>query len=322
MVHLHEHMLDDDEHMYDEDNGEYEEEYEEVEEVVDNLPMHIANRIYLGSIDAANNASGLEAKNIRMVLSLLSDYDTLQLPLDYLVHVRVAVEDDFDEPLFGKLPYLVECIHNFLTTEPDGNILVHCIAGVSRSASAVIAYLMATESIDFDAALDHVRMSRPWVDPNEHFRAHLRLFHDILTNVENPDLLGTLEQLALPRLHFHASFVAPITTHGPTTKTLTIRLDSDKIHDPNSDLASIYRFSTIAAITDKAASPFAYLHVTHVEACTVDELTPDHAAAEGLASVGDLWRTLHQFYPAITGASPIVTIHFRLLVATSIPTSS
>lgn len=44
-----------------------------------------------------------------------------------------------------------------------GRVLVHCVKGVSRSASVVVAYLMKTQQWGFDQALEYVRARRPQV---------------------------------------------------------------------------------------------------------------------------------------------------------------
>ncbi|CAK4712539.1 hypothetical protein AeMF1_020588 [Aphanomyces euteiches] len=298
---------------YDDYNEE--EEVEEVEEMVDDIPMFITNRIYLGSIDAARNPPGLASKDIRMVISVLSPYDKLNLPDEVARrHVRVDLEDDYEEHLFSKLPYLLHCIERFLQEEPEGNILVHCIAGVSRSASIVAAYLMVKENLDPQAALNQIRLSRPWVDPNSHFLDHLTLFHQIHSHVEveSPILAAALnvELPSLPKLHFHSQFVHPI--GFSQTKTLTIRLKSDKEDDSQSNLSSIYRFSTVVAVTE-ATEHFSFLHVTAVEHCTVDQLTLEHAQGEGLSSVADLMGVLDFFYPNLPGDAKVIVIHFRLV---------
>lgn len=58
-------------------------------------------------------------------------------------------------------------------------VLVHCAAGVSRSTTAVVAYLMKTEGLDVEAALRQVRAKRPFVDPNEGFMAQLALYKEM-----------------------------------------------------------------------------------------------------------------------------------------------
>ena len=46
------------------------------------------------------------------------------------------------------------------------NVLVHCHAGVSRSAAIVIAYLMKKLGLHFDAGMELVKSRRPRIRPN------------------------------------------------------------------------------------------------------------------------------------------------------------
>lgn len=55
-----------------------------------------------------------------------------------------------------------------------GVALVHCNAGVSRSASIVIGYLMLREGLSFDDALRQVKLARPSVCPNPGFYQQLK----------------------------------------------------------------------------------------------------------------------------------------------------
>lgn len=57
-----------------------------------------------------------------------------------------------------------------------GQVLVHCYAGVSRSASIVIAYVMKELNLDFDTAYQLVHRARPVVSPNEGFEKQLRFY--------------------------------------------------------------------------------------------------------------------------------------------------
>jgi hypothetical protein len=51
--------------------------------------------------------------------------------------------------------------------------LVHCRAGVSRSAAVVVAYVMHHKQWSLQQALDHVRARRPIVCPNRGFMQKL-----------------------------------------------------------------------------------------------------------------------------------------------------
>jgi atypical dual specificity phosphatase len=48
-------------------------------------------------------------------------------------------------------------------------VIVHCAAGISRSASVVIAYLMEYYNFPLSKALKFVKDTRRIVDPNEGF---------------------------------------------------------------------------------------------------------------------------------------------------------
>lgn len=50
-----------------------------------------------------------------------------------------------------------------------GGVLVHCFAGVSRSTSCVIAYLMKEKGFEFWNALNFVRSRRSIICPNMGF---------------------------------------------------------------------------------------------------------------------------------------------------------
>lgn len=55
-----------------------------------------------------------------------------------------------------------------------GRVLVHCHAGISRSATVVLLYLMTRYGCRLDAALQALRAVRPVVRPNPGFMRWLR----------------------------------------------------------------------------------------------------------------------------------------------------
>ncbi len=63
-------------------------------------------------------------------------------------------------------------------TTQDTKILFHCYAGVSRSASLAIAYLMKTNIMTFDKAYELVKMKRNMINPNNGFMEALHKFED------------------------------------------------------------------------------------------------------------------------------------------------
>jgi len=73
----------------------------------------------------------------------------------------------------------LDFLETTLSVSSNNKVLVHCRAGVSRSASVVIAFLMKHENISFDDALETVRNARPRVHPNRGFRSQLELLESI-----------------------------------------------------------------------------------------------------------------------------------------------
>ena len=58
------------------------------------------------------------------------------------------------------------------------DILIHCMAGMSRSASLVIYYLMRRYHMDYDYAYDIVKRARSIIKPNISFRNQLKEYND------------------------------------------------------------------------------------------------------------------------------------------------
>lgn len=75
-----------------------------------------------------------------------------------------------------NLPQILNTSNAFITSakERNGKVLVHCNAGVSRSASVVIGYLIMVCGCSFDEAFDLVKSKRSCVRPNDGFLKQLK----------------------------------------------------------------------------------------------------------------------------------------------------
>ena len=81
-------------------------------------------------------------------------------------HQWIELEDDDEEDIFPHF----EPSHKFIDQFIDkNNILVHCQAGISRSASIVISYVMKLKKMEFQDALKFVRSKRYQIAPNQGF---------------------------------------------------------------------------------------------------------------------------------------------------------
>lgn len=57
----------------------------------------------------------------------------------------------------------------------DKRVLVHCFAGVSRSVTVVVWYLMRYQGMTWDAALEMIKQGRTMANPNIRFEIALRV---------------------------------------------------------------------------------------------------------------------------------------------------
>lgn len=60
-------------------------------------------------------------------------------------------------------------------------VLVHCLAGISRSVTVTVAYLMQKEQMTLNQAYDHVKRCKPNISPNFNFMGQLLDFEKSLS---------------------------------------------------------------------------------------------------------------------------------------------
>ncbi|KAH9520827.1 Dual specificity protein phosphatase 14 [Dermatophagoides farinae] len=81
---------------------------------------------------------------------------------------RVNIVDSTYENIGAHFDSVGEFIHKALENE-DGIVAVHCISGISRSSTLVIAYLMKYKNMSLKVAFDFVRSKRWFIRPNTGF---------------------------------------------------------------------------------------------------------------------------------------------------------
>ncbi|XP_061546553.1 dual specificity protein phosphatase 19-like isoform X1 [Phycodurus eques] len=128
--------------------------------------------LLLASQDAAHDMDTLQRYQVSHVLNVA--YGVADLFLNQLVYKSVQI---LDLPETDITSYVKEC-GSFIdqAREQDGVVLVHCNAGVSRSAAIVTAYLMWREGLPFGEAYRQVKLARPSSRPNPGFRRQLQSY--------------------------------------------------------------------------------------------------------------------------------------------------
>lgn len=136
-------------------------------------PNYISHNIYLGGARTAENLATLKELNITRVLVIGTGL-TCHFP-DDIHYYHIAIEDQDDQNIFQFFLPAIEFID-----KASDNVLVHCYAGVSRSASLVIAYLMYKNHISLSEAIKLVKSKRSCISPNFGFMLQLRDFEKVV----------------------------------------------------------------------------------------------------------------------------------------------
>lgn len=131
--------------------------------------------LLLGASDTAECPYFLERLGVTHVLRIIPR-SCFWLPQEYLAYKYMTV-DVWDEPADAeKLTAAWEDAFAFISQgkRDQGKVFVHCVAGVSRSPTICLAYLMQERGMSLEDAERLVRKVRPQICPNEGFEEQLR----------------------------------------------------------------------------------------------------------------------------------------------------
>lgn len=131
----------------------------------------IIPRLYLGDDLAARNREILKINKITHILNL-----TTNIPNKFepdIIYLKLVILDYETQNISQYFSETFEFIDNALKDE-NNSVLVHCNAGISRSASFIIAYLMQKGLYrSYRDAHEHVKKCRPIICPNRGFERQL-----------------------------------------------------------------------------------------------------------------------------------------------------
>ncbi|KPA85563.1 putative phopshatase [Leptomonas pyrrhocoris] len=139
-------------------------------------PDKVLDFLYLGSLRTAQTVTVYHDLDIGYVLTAGRNLEVVVEP--WMKQLVVGV-DDYPEQ--GMIPIFEESFR--FIDEARSNkkgVLIHCFAGMSRSVTIAVAYIMHLKGLTCTEALWMVRQARPAARPNEGFLGELKRYEGIL----------------------------------------------------------------------------------------------------------------------------------------------
>ncbi|KAJ2604601.1 tyrosine protein phosphatase yvh1, partial [Coemansia sp. RSA 1694] len=153
--------------------------------VILNTMDQIVDGLYVGSAMAESDKAKLKEAGVTHILSVARHYPP-SFPNDF-VYKAVEIDDLPEENIIQFFPETDVFIGSAL--ESGGRVLVHCMAGQSRSATVAAAYLMRRDMLTAEQAIAVLKDKRRQIHPNSGFLDQLQLFYDLNYDVSTDKAL-------------------------------------------------------------------------------------------------------------------------------------
>ncbi|GCC36734.1 dual specificity protein phosphatase 18-like [Chiloscyllium punctatum] len=136
----------------------------------------ITHNLYLSNAVASNNQRLLQSNGVTCIINVTSEVIGSKFPDTEYINIPVA-----DSPC-SKLSVYFDMVADKiqLVQKSHGRTLLHCVAGISRSATLCLAYLMKYHHISLLDAHTWLKACRPIIRPNSGFWKQLIEYEDKL----------------------------------------------------------------------------------------------------------------------------------------------
>lgn len=142
--------------------------------------------LYLGNQNDAINPAFVDEHGITRFIHVCHECRCVFEPGDPS-HLRIPINDSIGEDIQLHFENAIKFLAK--AKAENANVLVHCYAGISRSPTIILAYLMNNGS-SFQDAIQFLKDQRECIDPNLHFVGSLLMYEKELFQAlkSNPSL--------------------------------------------------------------------------------------------------------------------------------------
>ncbi|XP_003227166.1 dual specificity protein phosphatase 22-A [Anolis carolinensis] len=131
--------------------------------------------LYLGNIRDSEDRENLAKNGITHILSV---HNNAKPVLEDMTYLCISASDSSNQNLIQHFKESIRFIHECRLH--GGGCLIHCLAGVSRSTTLLVAYLMTVTDFGWEECLAATKAVRSYVSPNFGFQEQLQEYESTL----------------------------------------------------------------------------------------------------------------------------------------------
>merc|ERR1711884_992943 len=158
---------------------------------IENHPAtKVADFLFLGNINDAANSETLTALGIDHVLNVTAVTPSYKMS-NKITYKQLLAADNGSQNIkqyFDEAFLFIDA-----AKKSGGSVLIHCQAGVSRSPTIAIAYLIKYFSMKMLDAYQYIKIKRSIISPNLNFMGQLLEFEQSILSSEEGDSSGRVE---------------------------------------------------------------------------------------------------------------------------------
>lgn len=136
----------------------------------------ILDGMYIGNINSVYDFNKLKELGITHIISVLAGFNP-PFPNDFKYLILNALDTtntDISKNFKSTNEFIDDAVEN------DGKVLVHCMAGRSRSVTVLAAYIISTYGFPVEKTLDFIKNKRNIIEPNLGFKNQLIKYYEEL----------------------------------------------------------------------------------------------------------------------------------------------
>lgn len=144
------------------------------------FPVEVLPHLYLGNAKNSADIDCLYKNNIRYILNVTPNVPNTFRDMEAFKYMQIPINDHWSQNLGSFFNDAIAFIDE--ARAKKCGVLVHCLAGISRSVTVTVAYLMKSHRLSLNDAYDFVKKCKPNISPNFNFMGQLLDFERTLNH--------------------------------------------------------------------------------------------------------------------------------------------